>query len=786
MKPVTIITLLMMAFASNTELLSRDPTFITKNSEGREFWLCFMKNFRDANGNDRQNTPSNLKLQLFLTSSFDANVKIEIEEINYNNTVSIKANTVVNVQLPPRTQLRGDNSPERLAVHITADTAIAVYGLNSRYQTTETFLGLPVSVLGTQYRAVGYTKLATDLLSAVSIIATEDGTTIEIEPTAMLSTGYGPGQVMSVPLRKGDVYTVTAKWESIGPCDLTGTKISSNKKIAVFSGHNCAYVPPKVDACNHLIEQLPPVSAWGKHYYLGMLRERSRYTYRVVASDDNTRVFEDAKLVAVLRAGEHYENLNVSKHIQVTADKPILVAQYSQGFKVDNVGDPMMLLVSPTQQFLNEYRFATPINGDWHHYINVVAPASSIADIRLNGRRLDSNMFKSFGESRYMIAQVAIPYGTHVIRSEEPFGLYSYGFGFRNDAYDGYGNMTGQSFFELNKMIDSLPPLADGKVNRDDFLVTFRDDRVMDRGIKSVKILTAEFLDVSNPRIEEGAPHVSLKVSPAVAGRQGRVIFEATDMSDNKAEYTLCYVFDSRTERMEYYLSLGRNAVCASDAAWIVGAYGSLVHTYHSADFNSTANLGSKGTFGEAEGLGVGGGVLVGRRVLPGVILNARVQVNTVGGTLLSADSTGSTVYDTASGTFVPYFEGSLLTLTAPVVKIGAIAQWYPDRFFYMAFGAQMAVSLGSSVRVERDILRPSNWQFSSGNTPLTVSPDKLTSLNTIGFEVIGGIGFSYPITLSGSVFIETLYTQRLGSMITDGVWRTGSLGLNAGLLWRF
>ncbi|NQW29822.1 MAG: IgGFc-binding protein [Ignavibacteria bacterium] len=786
MKPLSIIVALIVLLVNINVTVARDPQFLTKNSEGKEFWLCFMKNFRDGATNDRQNAPTNLKLQLFLTSSFDANVKIEIEEINYNNTVSIKANTVVNVQLPPRTQLRGGDTPERLAVHVTADTAIAVYGLNSRYQTTETFLGLPVSVLGTSYRAVGYTKLAMDLLSAFSIIATEDDTKIEIEPTTMLSTGFGPGQVMKLTLRKGDVYTVTAKWESIGPSDLTGSKITANKKIAVFSGHNCAYVPPKVDACNHLIEQLPPITAWGKHYYLGMLRERSKYTYRVVASEDNTRVFEDAKLVAVLKAGEFYENLNVSKHIQVTADKPILVAQYSQGFKVDNVGDPMMLLVSPTQQFLNEYRFATPINGDWHHYINVVAPVGTINDIRLNGRRLDSSLFKSFGESRYVIAQIAIPYGTHVIRSEEPFGLYSYGFGFRNDAYDGYGNMTGQSFIELNKMVDSLPPMADGKISRDNFLVTFRDDRVMDKGMKAVKILTAEFLDVEVPKLEEGTPHLSVKISPAVAGRQGRVIFQAVDVAGNQSEYTLCYIFDTRSERMVYYLSEGRNAVCASDAAWIVGVYGAAVHAYHAANFTNSGNLGSKGTFGEAEGLGLGVGALIGRRILPGVILNARIQMNTIGGTLLSADSTRSTVYDEASGQFLQYYEGSLLTVTAPIVKFGLLAQWFPDRFFYVAGGANVAVTLGSSVQVQRDILTPPNWQFANGTTPLTVSPDKLTSLNTFGFELVGGVGFSYPVSLNGSVFLESLYTQRLGDVISDGAWRMGSLGLNAGFLWRF
>nr|MBP6510137.1 IgGFc-binding protein [Candidatus Kapabacteria bacterium] len=283
MRSVILVLMLMLGCLA---LPAREADYITKNSEGREFWLCFMKNFREAGQRDPQNRQEALRLQLFLTSSFDATVRIEIEEIQYDNTITIKANTVVNVQIPARAQVRAVETGERLAVHVTADTTISVYGLNSRFQTTDTFLGLPVSVLGTDYRAVGYTKLASDLLSAVSIVATEDETEVTIVPTVATSTGRPAGRPFTARLRKGDVYTIGARWESIGACDLTGTSITSNKKIAVFSGHNCAYVPPKVEACNHLVEQLPPVSAWGKHYYLGMLKERSKYTYRVIASQD--------------------------------------------------------------------------------------------------------------------------------------------------------------------------------------------------------------------------------------------------------------------------------------------------------------------------------------------------------------------------------------------------------------------------------------------------------------------------------------------------------------------
>jgi hypothetical protein len=778
-----LLLVLMAGFCS--PLTARDPEYITKNSEGREFWLCFMKNFRSSD--DRQNRQAALKLQLFLTSSHDAKVRIEIDEIGYDNTVDVKANTVVNVQIPAKAQLRAIETAERLAVHITADTAISVYGLNSRFQTTDTFMGLPVSVLGTTYRAVGYTKLASDLLSAISIVATEDDTDVEITPTANSSTGRPAGKMFKVRLRKGDVYTLGSRWESIGQCDLTGTLINATKKIAVFSGHNCAYVPPKVDACNHLVEQLPPVTAWGMHYYLGNLKERSRYTYRVIASENQTRVFEDSRLVAVLRAGEFHENLNVNRHVQLTADKPVLVAQYAQGFKNgDSVGDPMMILVSPTQQFLKDYRFATPINGEWHHYVNVVAPTESISQVRLNGRRIDSSLFEVLGESRYSIAQVPIPFGTHVIRSETPFGLYSYGFGYKGDAYDAYGNMAGQSFQELSTLVDSMAPQADGRLQRDDYYITFRDDRVMDKGLKSIEVLSSYSLEANIPKIEPGAPQVTIRVRPTVSGQGGRIVFKATDMADNTSDFTICYVFDNRSERYVFQLNEGKHVECSTEETWIVGAYAMLAHDMHDANFASSGGVSAEGTFQNGgEGLGIGGGVLVGRRVMPDLILNARLGVATLGGDVTAPDTTIGTVYDTASKSYLPYQEATVLAIDAPYLRIGATAQWFAQRYFYLTAGFDVSIPMGSAADVQRTILRPTGWEYADGTIPGDPQPTEISSLSSIGFDVLAGLGLSYPVSYHASVFMEAMYRVRLNSLVSDATWNTSAIGLNVGLLWR-
>lgn len=756
------------------------------NSEGRDFWLCFMKNFREAGKNDQAGRQGGLRLQLFVTSNHNATVRIQIEGVEYDQTITVKANTVVNVQIPSSAQLRGVESPERLAVHVTSDSVVGVYGLSSRYQTTDTFLGLPITVLGDEYRAIGYSKIqvSPEMLSGLSIIATEDDTEVTITPRVMTSLGRPPGVPYKVRLRKGDVYTVSAKWEAVGTCDMTGTHVKANKKIAVFSGHACAYIPPKVEACNHLIEQLPPLAAWGKHYYLGMLKERSKYTYRVVAAYDSTKVFEDSRMVAVLRTGEHYEELNSTRNVQITADKPVLVAQFAQGFKNgDSVGDPMMILVSPTQQFLNRYRFATPINGDWHHYVNVVSPRSTASKIRLNGRPIDSNLFVPLGESRYDIAQVQVPFGSHTIAGEAPFGLYSYGFGYDKAAYDAYGNMAGQSFDTTGDKPDTEPPVADGKVVKDGYVITFRDDREFDRGLKSIVLLSASGVDVTIPTIEEGVPQSAITIKRSGAAGSSRVLFRATDVAGNIADYTVCQLYDNSSNRVRYVLSAGNNPDCRDASAWLIGASLSYGSAFHDLTTKLTSIPQAQQAFNSAAiGSVAGGSLTVGWRPAGGLILTGNLGISRIGGVVSSPDTTLGVVFDTASTQFTQYQEATEADLAITNMNLGLGLEWFALKYFYLGTGLQASINVSSSATVRRAILRPSSWTYPNGSESVELEPASVGETATTALWWYGSTGFMYPVSFRLSVTAEMQYMRSIGNVATTGPWTVQSFGVVAGV----
>ena len=480
--------------------------------QGREFWLCFMQNHMDQVVDYNKlsaNDPKRLHLDLFIASDTDATVTIDVDSLYTHDIIKVKAGEVYNYKVSPFAQIKSSEIIEKgLSVHIRSDVPITVYGLNRRIKTTDTFLAYPVDALGKTYRTANYT-ISVDLVSEFAIVATEDDTEVKIFPAVKTKDLVDSGNEITIKLNKGDIYQVLADKNSAenGKSDLTGSLIVSDKKIAVFSGHQCAYVPDDLWHCNHLVEQVPPVESWGRHYYLGKLQKRDSYTVRVIADQADTKVFVDSKLKTSLDAGQFLE-LALKNEVQITSNKRIMVAQYSHGSMRDSIGDPMMMMISPVQQYLKEYRFATPVNGSWNHSVDVIVPTNAINEVFLDDQKIDKNKFKKFKNTRYSIAYLNVEFGNHVLKGSEPFGMSTYGFGYGVDQFDAYGNNGGQSFVKLIDL-DTLAPtieITNNKKNEN----YFRDDRSNDKGLKSIKLLETVNMFFASDLLVESTPQISV------------------------------------------------------------------------------------------------------------------------------------------------------------------------------------------------------------------------------------------------------------------------------------
>jgi hypothetical protein len=398
---------------------------------GNEFIVLFEGNTADGNPNQT----------LFVASGQAAFGTIESPGLSNPISFQVTPGGVTTQTIPLSLMITSSDVVENKGIRVAADREVQMYGLSQAPATTDAYAAIPLAALGTRYRVMSYPTSARlssfqGLTSQFAFAATRDDTTVTITPTANAGARTA-GVPYTVNLNRLQTYQLKA----VGSGDLTGTLIVSDKPIAVFSGHLCADVPTNQQACDHLIEQLPSTDTWGSSFMTVSLATRTKGDIiRVLANDDDTtiQVRGDTIVDVVLNAGQTKEFVGLGIN-QITATKPVLVAQYSQGTTTDGVtSDPFMMLVPPASQFLTSYIFATPVNtAITIHYVNVVAKTADIQSgtVLLDGAAVAAGSFTAISGTAYSAARISITQGNHSISGSEALGIYVYGFG----PADSYG-----------------------------------------------------------------------------------------------------------------------------------------------------------------------------------------------------------------------------------------------------------------------------------------------------------------------------------------------------------
>lgn len=426
------------------------------------YWLVFQKNFRDRivdNETHAERPADDLKLSVIITADRDARGSVTVPG-RPAMPFSLAAGRRIVTAIDSSLQLQSSERIEHVAVLVETDVPVSVVGADRRFQTTDTYLAFPDESLGTEYRAACYSLLQSDLLAQVAVVAAYDDTHVTITPSERTQQGRPAGIAYDVTLNRGDAYQVRPKNNPASHCDLTGTLITSDRPVAVFSGHNCAYVPERsCKACNMLVEELPPASAWGMTYALMNVKPRSFSLVRVVAGTDSTHVAINGEAVATLAAGGFSEQ-RITGPAVVTADAPVLVVQYAPGYgNGDDIGDPTMIVVPPVERWVTSLSFSTPFSaqnaqsvatstirdGDrsesWDDRIIIAVPHADGAAVKLDGTPIADGEFTTVsGSAGFGVASVRVTPGVHTLTSSEPFGAYLYGIGRDSQEFDAYGH----------------------------------------------------------------------------------------------------------------------------------------------------------------------------------------------------------------------------------------------------------------------------------------------------------------------------------------------------------
>ena len=392
-----------------------------KTNVGTDFWIAFPPNSGGS------------AIKIYVSSDFSTTGQVSSSYPGVNQSFSVIPGIMTEISLPSGVQLTANI--ENKGIHITSNDPVAIYGSNSLNTSTDAYLALPVPSLGTDYRIMSYTAKYFLMGSAYAVVATQDGTNLTI-------FNKWSNLTYNEPLNAGQTYYTE---ESSPGDDLTGSRIQSNFPVSVYGSIRSTTVPNNCDAIDHLVEQMWPVTSWGKSFVTVPLagRDASGDIFRVLAAEDGTDVFVNGTKVSTLSMGNFYE-ANLTGYNSITTSKVVDIEQFAKGITCSGniTGDPFMMIIPPREQFLTHYTIGT-VAGFSEHWTNVAAPSYAIGTIYEDGLLIPVSAFTAIGTTGYYGAQRSIIEGSHTYASAYPFGVFVYGWNYANSyGYPGGGSMS--------------------------------------------------------------------------------------------------------------------------------------------------------------------------------------------------------------------------------------------------------------------------------------------------------------------------------------------------------
>jgi len=449
-------TYVLQLSADDSVLLSTSNVTITVGElyghggyKGTDFWLMFPQDYDDcvscSSGGYFQFVP-----QLLITSDVNNSGTVTIPGLNFSANFNLTAGQGTSVQIPTTAAMSKVDQVENTGIHVTSQAEVTVVGFSYYTASSDGYLGLPTPVLGTNYMVMSWLDPYGGGLngSEFGIVAPYDGTTVTITPTANVN-GRMAGQPYTVVLNQGRTYQLQTN--ALGG-DLTGSTITSDKPIAVFSGMQAGVVPALAGitycCANFVVEEMLSTDLWGENFLTVPISGHVKGDYfRILAAQNGTNVSINGTPVS-LNQGEYYQTV-LTEPSTINSNLPVMVAQFETSHWVEDpnindasfYGDPSMFTVPPYQQFAGHYTVYTPTTGFRANYANVVAPTSAVSGLLLDSAPISAT-FAPIRGSSYSGAQIPLSTGVHHFDGSAPFGVTMYG----ADSYDAYSYEGGLAF----------------------------------------------------------------------------------------------------------------------------------------------------------------------------------------------------------------------------------------------------------------------------------------------------------------------------------------------------
>ena len=401
-------------------------------SLGTDFYLTLPDHLCVSNPSSCNNMP----VKNYLIVSADAATNGEVTFNGVITPFAIAAGAESVITLDPAVVLTANETVEAKGIHLTSQLPVSVHVVSENATSADGYLALPTPGLGTKYYVMSYASSRYSG-SEFALVATQNNTTVSITPSAAGAT-KPVGVAFTVTLNSGETYQLV----NPANADMTGTFVTSDKPVAVFSGHRCADVPSGVGYCDYLVEQVPDISLWGKTFHTAPFSGRSRYTVRVIASQNGTTftTIPAGMTSIVLNAGQ-FADVEMTGASEFVSNNSVLMAQFMRGYDDEAVpankkGDPSLVLVTPAEMGMTDATFGVHgLKGTNGAYMNVVTETAALSNMKLDNVAVDSAQFMPFGgTSIYSIGSIPIATGAHSLSGTVPFSAFVYDYGISLNA----------------------------------------------------------------------------------------------------------------------------------------------------------------------------------------------------------------------------------------------------------------------------------------------------------------------------------------------------------------
>lgn len=354
---------------------------------------------------------------------------------------TLQPGTGESFQLPDGVEMTGSTRGQQ-TVHVEADQEVLVLSLNFKPYSSDSSVIYPVRDWGTEYYIYTPQMGPPDTFKEFAITNQGSQNTVEIQLMGAVTfqgQQYTQGSTLTINMEPFESVQMQSN------DDLTGTKVSAKQPIAVFTGHSCTWY---FSDCNHVYEQLLPVSSWGTEFTVATLAYTEptfRFDTVIIQASQNTNlqitIQDGTTSPKQMVAGESlFISIQYPNSLHFTADKGVQVLyEFNGGINQNGeINDPFLITILSLDRFSTSYTMEGQ-TGFTNEAI-IIARTSDVSQLTLDTTAISKDLkWIQVGKSEYSWTQFS--YGDssgfyQVAHPDSPFALYSFGASNQN----GYGS----------------------------------------------------------------------------------------------------------------------------------------------------------------------------------------------------------------------------------------------------------------------------------------------------------------------------------------------------------